>query len=445
MADLRKLPRVDALAASPGLEDFSPAVRTEAARSAIDLIRETIQNGFEFSPEDAEPLAIQMATMMAGPSLRRVLNASGVILHTGLGRARLAETTAQRVFEVARDHANLEFDLEDGGRGDRQSHVRDLLVELTGAEDALVVNNCAAAVFLTLTALCKGGDVVLSRGEMVEIGGSFRMPDIVAETGCYLVEVGCTNKTRLSDYESAIGENTVALLRCHPSNFRVIGFTAAVPSPELAQLARKHELVFIHDLGNGAAFDTAAFGLPHETTIAEAVAEGADLVTASGDKLLGGPQAGLILGNASLIAEIKAHPLARAFRIDKLTMAALESTLRLYAERRLEELPVYRSMSRPLEEVRRDAETLASAFPGESLVAEGFSEVGGGSLPGTVVETWRCGLGHPDVEALAHRLRTGRPAVLGRIEKGKLWLDPRTLEPQEVVELAEILENLEAS
>lgn len=445
MADLRKLPRVDRLAASPGLQDFSPAVRTEAARSAIHLIRETVQNGLDFALEDAESLARQMAAIMAGPSLRRVLNASGVILHTGLGRARLAEVAARRVFEVARDHANLELDLEDGERGDRQDHVRELLIQLTGADDALVVNNCAAAVFLTLTALCKGGDVVLSRGEMVEIGGSFRMPDIVAETGCHLVEVGCTNKTRISDYETAIGANTVALLRCHPSNFRVIGFTASAPSAELAQLARKRELLFIHDLGNGALFDTAAFGLPHETTIAEAVADGADIVTASGDKLLGGPQAGLILGNASLIAAVKSHPLARAFRVDKLTLAALESTLRLHVEKRLQELPVFRAMSRPLDEVKRDAETLARALPGKAEVAEGVTEVGGGSLPGTGIATWRCGLCHPDVETFARRLRMGHPAVLGRIEKGRLWLDPRTLESGEVEELAEILENLEAS
>jgi L-seryl-tRNA(Ser) seleniumtransferase len=442
MAELRKLPKVDALAQSPALEGFSHDVRVRAARAAIAALRtEALSgNGADFSR--AEALAALEAVKLGRSGIRRTINASGVILHTGLGRARLPELAAKRLFEVASSHAAVELDLDSGERGDRQTHVRGLLAELSGAEDAYVVNNCAAAIFLSLAALCKGKKVVLSRGEMVEIGGQFRMPDIVRESGCELVEVGCTNKTRLSDYAEAIDDETAAILRCHPSNYRIVGFTDSPSGAELRHLAEDRGVLFLHDLGGGCLFDTTQFGLPRETTLREAVAEGADVVTCSADKLLGGPQGGLLLGKREALARIARHPLARAFRVDKLTLAALEATLTLHREGRLEAIPTHRAMSRPLDEVRRAARRIADAFAGRATVEEGLTEVGGGSLPGAGIPTWRTGLETNDPEQLARSLRMGDPAILGRIERGKVWLDPRTIEPFEMKEVLAALRGL---
>lgn len=443
MADLKHLPKIDVLASSPSLEGYSQAVRTKAARAAVASLREEAKSGNGVDFGRAETLAVLEAARIGGSSMKRVLNATGVILHTGLGRARLPEAAAKRLYEVARSHTATEIDLFSGERGDRQDHVRDLLLELTGAEDALVVNNCAAAVFLTLTALCNGKEVILSRGEMVEIGGSFRMPDIVRQSGCTLVEIGCTNKTRLSDYSKAITENTAAILRCHPSNYRIVGFTETPPSNRLKELASERGIAFIHDLGNGCPFDTIQFGLQKELTVQEAIAEGADVVTASGDKMLGGPQAGLILGRKSQVQSIAKHPLARAVRVDKLTLAALEATLQLHAEKSLDQVPVYRYLNKPSEEVKRDAQRIAKAYKSESTVEQGLTEVGGGSVPGTGILTWHVGLVAADPELLAKKLRTSDPAVLARIEKNRVWLDPRTLEKDEVAEVVRIVAALE--
>lgn len=444
MADLKNLPKIDVLASSPSLEGYSQAVRTKAARAAVNALRKEAQNGNGVDFSKAETLAALEAARIGGSTMKRVLNASGVILHTGLGRARLPEAAAKRLYEVARSHAATEIDLETGERGDRQAHVRELLIELTGAEDALVVNNCAAAVFLSLTALGNGKEVILSRGEMVEIGGSFRMPDIVRQSGCTLVEVGCTNKTRLSDYGKAFTENTAAILRCHPSNYRIVGFTESPASVALKKLVAEKGINFIHDLGNGCLFDTTQFGLPKELTVQEAIAEGADVVTASGDKMLGGPQAGLILGRKAQVETIKNHPLARAVRVDKLTLAALEATLRLHAENRGDEIPTHRYLSKPLDEIKRDAQRIAKAFSGECTVEQGVTEVGGGSIPGTGIPTWRVGITAKNPEAIAKKLRTSDPAVLARIEKNKVWLDPRTLERDEVAEVVKIVASLGA-
>lgn len=439
MADLRSLPKIDKLAASPALEGFSAAVRTKAARAAVEMLRKEAKNGNGADFSKAETLAALEAARIGGTTLKRVINASGVVLHTGLGRARLPEAAARQLYEVAAGHVATEIDLESGERGDRQEHVRGLLTELTGAEDALVVNNCAAAVLLTLSALCQNKEVILSRGEMVEIGGSFRMPDIVRQSGCTLVEVGCTNKTHLSDYKSAITENTAAILRCHPSNYRIVGFAETPPSNDLKKLAAENNILFLHDLGNGCLFDTTQFGLAKELTVQEAIAEGAGVVTASGDKMLGGPQAGLILGKKELVKKIGKHPLARAVRVDKLTLAALEATLRLHAEKRWDEIPIYRYFTTPLEDVKRAAQKIAKAYKGESVVEQGVTEVGGGSVPGTGIPTFRAGLSAKDPQALAKKLRTNDPAVLARIEKNKVWLDPRTLEKDELEEVVEIV------
>lgn len=429
MPELRSLPKVDVLSASKSLAPFPPKVATEAARRAIDTMRERLRSGEE--PGEPEALALDAAIELTRPGLRRVINASGVVLHTGLGRARLAQAAVAAIQEAATHHVDVEIDLASGKRGDRQARVAALLCELTGAEDALVVNNCAAAVFLTLAAIGKGGDVILSRGQMVEIGGSFRMPDIVRRSGSKLVEVGCTNKTRLSDYEEAIGTRTRAILRCHPSNFQVVGFVEEPSIAELASLAQAHGLPLIDDVGSGCLVATTKFGLPREPLFGESLRQGADLALASGDKLLGGPQAGLIVGRKHWIAKIARHPIARTVRIDKLTLAGLEATLRLYRNGQEDQIPTLRYLGRSLESVKAMATRLASAIPG-SRVEPGVTEVGGGSAPGTGVPTWRCGLPAKSANRLAQVLRTGDPAVVGRIEAGVVWLDPRTMEDDEV-------------
>lgn len=432
MADPRSLPKVDALAASEGLKPFPAEVRTKASRNAVARLRKRIMNGSEIAAGEGEQMAEEEACQLMQPALRPAINLSGVILHTGLGRARLASEAADQVFHAASHHSVVEFDLESGKRGDRQDQVRRLLTELTGAEDALVVNNAAAAVFLTLNALAACREVILSRGQMVEIGGSFRLPDIVRQSGCALAEVGCTNKTRLSDYSSAISDQTAAILRCHPSNYKIVGFTEEPSVKELSDLCRGERILLLDDVGAGCIVDVSRFGLPKQPTLQDSLKAGADIVMASGDKLLGGPQVGLILGKEELVRQIAKHPLARVVRVGKLSLAALEATLRLYSTGRESEIPVIRYMSRPLDEVRRMGSRLAKAYPRESELSKGLTEVGGGSLPGEGIPTWRAGLAASDPEKLAKALRLNNPPIIGRIEDGKLWLDPRTAEPGEI-------------
>ncbi len=431
--DRPRPPSVDRLARDPRLDGFPEVTRVEAARAAVQAAA-----GATASLDELVEDARRRASELSAPSLRPAVNMSGVVLHTGLGRARLAPSVAAHVAAVLDGHATVEFDLETGGRGDRQAHAEGLLRRLTGAEAALVVNNCAAAVYLALAAHGAGREVVLSRGQMVEIGGSYRMPDIVRQTGCRLVEVGCTNKTRLSDYETALTAETAVLLRCHPSNFRIVGFTGEPSARELAGLARDRGLLLLDDVGSGCLVDTARYGLPRERTLAESLTDGADLVMASGDKLLGGPQAGLLLGRSDLVAACKRHPLARAFRVDKATLAALEATLRLYAEGREEELPVWRYAARPLAEVNRLAHTLKRAWPG-AWVADGLTEMGGGSMPGRGLPTRRTAIPAESADELLSRLRRHETPVVGRIEQGVVWLDPRTAEPAEVRSVAALL------
>lgn len=423
---LRELPKVDALAQHARLAEFPAPVRIHAARIAIERARTQILVGKPV--KDLEDETVNEAYRLTAPTTRRVINASGVILHTGLGRARLAPSVAAHIAEVAANHAWIEFDEDSGKRGDRQSHVRDLLKLLTGADDAFVVNSNAAAVFLTLSALAKRKEVVLSRGEMVEIGGSFRMPDVVRQSGCRLVEVGCTNKTHLEDFKSALTDRTGAILRCRPSNFRIVGFTE---TPSIGALASiKGDSPLIDDVGCGCLVDVEPFGLPREPRLGESLREGADLELASGDKLMGGPQAGIIIGRADLIAKIRKHPLARAVRIDKLTLAGLEATLKLYLAGRHLEIPTLRYLSRSLDDVRILADQLAAVMGGS--VEAGLTETGGGSIPGHGVATWRVKLtgGKPDRVLAAMRQR--EIPVIGRIESGSVWLDPRTMEPNEV-------------
>jgi L-seryl-tRNA(Ser) seleniumtransferase len=386
-------------------------------------------------------------------SLRPVINATGVVLHTNLGRAPLAAAAVAAVEEVARSFSNLEYDLEAGKRGSRYDHCTELLCELTGAEAALVVNNNAAALVLALNTLAEGRGAVVSRGELVEIGGGFRVPEIMAKSGARLVEVGSTNRTHLADYEAALSESgdgsvgssggsrndaagvaVGAVLKVHRSNFRIEGFTAEVPLGELVALAGPRGIPVINDLGSGLIQDLTELGLPYEPTAAEAMRSGADLVTLSGDKLLGGPQAGIILGRAELIARLRANPLCRALRVDKLTLAALEATLKLYRDptRARREIPVLRMLSWSAEEIGERARALATRLGGAGIAVElvpGMSMVGGGAYPGAELPTVLLAVEVPGCPAVAleRDLRRGEPAVVARVERGRVVLDLRTV------------------
>ena len=366
------------------------------------------------------------------PRLRRVLNATGVIVHTNLGRAPLAGPALERVREVGGGYSTLEYDLAEGGRGSRQDHVAPLLRRLTGAEAALVVNNNAAAVLLCLAALAEGREVLVSRGELIEIGDGFRIPDVLARSGARLVEVGTTNRTRAADYDRAAGPETGVLLRVHQSNFRLVGFTERPRLRELAAVADRHGLVLVDDLGSGVlgASDTVLLG--DEPSARESLAAGADLVCFSGDKLLGGPQAGIVLGRAELVDSLRRHPLQRALRADKLTLAALEGTLRLYLdpERAGREVPVLQMLAEPAERVRRRAERLAALVGGE--VEETVARVGGGALPLAELPSFACAV----EEEFAAALRAGDPPVIGVVRDGRTLLDCRTLAEHEVDEVA---------
>jgi L-seryl-tRNA(Ser) seleniumtransferase len=353
-----------------------------------------------------------------------VLNATGVVVHTNLGRAPLADAALERVREIGGGYSNLEYDVEAGTRGSRQDHVGAVLRELTGAEGALVVNNNAAAVLLALAALAEGREVVVSRGELIEIGDGFRIPDVLARSGATLVEVGTTNRTRLADYERAITGRTAALLRVHQSNFRMVGFTEQPRARDLARLAERHGLALVEDLGSGALVETG-----DEPTVAASVEAGAHVVTFSGDKLLGGPQAGIAVGRADLVDRMRRHPLQRALRADKLTLAALEGTLALYRAGS-RDLPVRRMLDEPAAAVRARAERLAALTGG--TVEETVSRPGGGALPVTEIESWACAL---PLE-LAEPLRRGEPAVVGIVRDDRLLLDCRTLTEAEVEEAA---------
>jgi L-seryl-tRNA(Ser) seleniumtransferase len=384
------------------------------------------------------------ARLAAGPRLARVVNATGVVLHTNLGRAPLAEEAVAALTAAARGAVNLEFDLITGRRGHRDALVAEDIRALTGAEDAVVVNNNAAAVLLVLNTLALGREVVVSRGELVEIGGSFRMPDVMAKSGARLREVGTTNRTYIDDYRRAIGPETALLMKVHTSNFRMVGFTASVDLPALVALGREAALPVVEDLGSGALVDLAAYGLPHEPVVRERVAAGADLVTFSGDKLLGGPQAGIIVGRGETIAALKANPLRRALRPDKLTMAALGATLRLYREApdlRVA-LPALRWLTRSVEEMETVGRAAAPLL--EQRLGDGYrvtvvaseAEVGSGAAPAVPLPSRALAVAHPTVPAehIAARFRAARPPVLGRVHSGRFLLDLRgVFEPTELV------------
>ena len=423
-----------------GLSEYAHDRVVAAVRAELAELRQRLSAGEtldgQHNPESVATAAAARLRRDLRPKLRRVINATGIVLHTNLGRAPLAAVAVNAVSEAAGAYLNLELDLETGKRSSRQDAVREWVRRLTGAESATAVNNNAAATVIVLRALCQGKEVIVSRGQLVEIGGSFRIPEIMAVSGAVLREVGATNITRLADYSRAVGPATAALMQVHTSNYRISGFTQSVPLADLVALGRKHRLPVIDDAGSGALLDFARFGFTGEPVVRASIAAGADLVLFSGDKLLGGPQAGIIAGKAEWIQKIEKDPLMRAFRLDKMTLAALEATLRLYLdeERALREVPVLHMLATPVAELRKRAEALAArlrAVPGVAAVrvADDIAYVGGGSLPDqamptVVLEVEAIAVG--DAE-LASRLRMGTPAVMGRLRDGKLLLDLRTV------------------
>jgi L-seryl-tRNA(Ser) seleniumtransferase len=416
---------VDELLREERLGSAGHEVTVDAARAVLARARDEIRAGLD--PGDLADRVIAEVQAAHRPRLRRVLNATGVIVHTNLGRAPLAEAAIERVGEAGRGYSNLEYDLAAGKRGSRQAHAADALRRLTGAEAALVVNNNAAAVLLALAALAEGREVVVSRGELVEIGDGFRIPDVLARSGARLVEVGTTNRTRAADYEGAISGDTAVLLRVHQSNFRLVGFTELPRIDELAAVARRHGLPLVDDLGSGALVP-----LEGEPSAREGLAAGADLVCFSGDKLLGGPQAGVVVGKRELVERLRRHPLHRALRIDKLGLAALEGTLALYLDpaRALEEVPVLRMLREPVDAVRARAERLAARVAGE--VEPTTARVGGGALPLAELPSFACAV----EEDLAAPLRDGDPPVVAIVRDGRCLLDCRTLSEDEIDEAA---------
>ncbi len=436
----RDLPSVDRVLSEARVRALSAEYSGDAivalVREELDAARLAVGRGDETPAIEAIVDAVdRRARSVLAPSLRPVINATGVIIHTNLGRAPLSDETIAAMAEAARGYSNLEYDLEMGERGSRQVHLEEQLRRLTGAEAALVVNNNAAAVLLALSALAHHREVIISRSQLVEIGGGFRIPDVMAQSGAFLMEVGTTNRTYLRDYEEAITEDTAAIMRVHASNFKVVGFTASVPIDELARLAHARKLWMIDDLGSGCLLDTTQFGLPPEPTPQESLAAGADLAMFSGDKLLGGPQAGIILGRREPVERLRRHPLARALRMDKAGIAGLAATINHYLKgEALEKVPVWRMIATPVDAIGRRARRWArAAGPGASVV-DSRSMVGGGSLPEEGLPTKVVAIataGGAAAETLARRLREHEPPVIARIERDAVLLDPRTVHPRE--------------
>lgn len=457
-AEYRKLPAVDALLRIPQVSEladkYGDLVTTDAVRSLLTDVRRSIAAGMPAPPVEEWPQRIEAYLReITQPSLRSVINATGVIIHTNLGRAPLSAAARRAIEQVSHAYSNLEYDLDAGARGSRYDHARTLLCELTGAEDALIVNNCASAIYLTLTGLCVGRDVLISRSQLVEIGGGFRIPDVLRQSGARLVEVGTTNRTHARDFAGAITESTAALMRVHSSNFRQIGFIAMPTLAEMAEIAHgartaasdgapapSAPLHLIDDLGSGTLIDTRTYGLEPEPMVQESIAAGADVVAFSGDKLLGGPQAGILVGRAELIGALRRHPMARALRVDKMTLAAMEATLHSYRTgRATDEIPVWQMISATLS-------TLGSRAIGwqggldehgiDSYLWNGESAVGGGSLPGETLPTMLlalppAALGCESAHDAAARLRSLPTPIVCRIQQEHLVFDPRTVLPEQ--------------
>ena len=448
---LRELPAVDRLLREPALEAMLERlprrIILQAAQHIIASYRsqltgnddlENITREIDLSPAVLAREAAVLAEKNAGSNLKILINATGIIIHTNLGRAPLPESAVKALTEIAANYNNLELSLETGKRGSRQEHLEELLCELSGAEAAVVLNNNAAAVFLALNTTANGREVVVSRGQLVEIGGSFRIPEIMAASGAALVEVGTTNKTYLRDYEAVVNENTAAFLKVHTSNYQMVGFTAEVNTADLSAMAHKYNLLLIEDLGSGVFIDLEKYNLPSEPRVQDSIAAGADLVTFSGDKMLGGPQAGIIVGRKDLVSYIRTNQLARTLRVDKFSIAALEATLRLYLdeEMAIREIPVWRMLTVEKETLKKRAVALAGRLEGiietgNVFTIEGTSRVGGGALPIAELPTYLAAIKlseegiHP--AELVERLRQGDPPVILRLQQDTLLFDLRTI------------------
>lgn len=428
----RALPSVDRLAADALAEWdlLDPALVVELAREALDEARARIAAGNE-AADPAGGLRDRILELDR-PVLRPVLNATGVIIHTNLGRAPLSAAARAAIDAVNRGYSNLEFDLEAGERGSRHGHLDGLLRRVTGAEAGFAVNNNASAVMLTLSALCAGRDVIISRGQLVEIGGGFRIPDVLRQSGARLVEVGTTNRTYTRDYLDAVTPETAAFLRVHSSNFRVIGFTHEPELTELTAAAHERGVVMLDDLGSGCLLDTTAYGLAPEPTVQASMTAGVDLAMFSGDKLLGAPQAGVIAGRGDLVDQARRHPLARAVRLDKASLAGLAATLTHYVRREApREVPVWRMIATPLDEIEQRASAWMRAIDAETSIEESRSMIGGGSLPEESLPSRALAIRHPHAALLARALRRGETAVVARVERDRLLLDPRTVMPED--------------
>jgi len=457
----RKIPGVDRLLLDPRLEEASSrSPRTlllKAIHLVLDQLRDAIGEGGDISKEDLELESVARRVLgelerISKPSLRHVINATGVVVHTNLGRSLMAESVLRRFRPLSGGYSNLEYDLEAGRRGSRYVHVEELLMELTGAEAAMVVNNNAAAVLICLDTLARGGEVVVSRGQLVEIGGSFRIPDVMRKSGATMVEVGTTNKTHLSDYEQVIGPDTALLLKVHKSNFQVVGFTEDVPMTDLVDLGKRYNIPVMEDLGSGCLVDLSKYGLVKEPTVQETLARGADVISFSGDKLLGGPQAGIILGRKSIVDAIRKNQLNRALRIDKLTLFALEETLRLYRDEHtaVRLIPTLRMMLGTYRDMVRKAERLRKMIgsPGSRSftleMEDGSSRPGGGSLPLLELPTRLLCLvpRERDAQFMERWLRAYDPPIIVRIEKERVALDVRTIQSREFTTVAEAVRSL---
>jgi len=438
MTRFRDLPSVDRLlhteTAAFLIAGYGRPLTLEALRAALDEARRDLSAGAETVPAVETLLARAESRLRAWarPTLEPVINATGVILHTNLGRAPLSRAAQQAMLHAAKGYVTLEYDLQRGQRGSRHVHAEALLTHLTGAEAALVVNNNAAAVLLALTALARRRRVLIARTQLVEIGGGFRVPEVMKQSGAKLVEIGTTNRVHLADYEQALAEQPIRLvMRAHRSNFRILGFHTEPPLAEIAALAHRHGVPLVDDLGSGSLLDTAPFGLEHEPMVPESLAAGADLVCFSGDKLLGGPQAGILVGRADLIARLKRHPLARALRPDKLCLAALSATLLHYLkDEALSEIPVWRMISTPAEMIRMRAEAWQAEL-GFGEVWPGQSTVGGGALPGETLPTSLFVLPVPHPQQTLAALRAQQPPIIARVQHDHVALDPRTVLPEQ--------------
>ncbi len=439
--ELRKLPSVDKLIQAPHvaalIKDYGRALVVEGTRIVLEEFRTSIINSDVRTPDNEtieSAIELWLDNVMSN-SLKPVINATGVIVHTNLGRAPLSDLSLEAANRVSKGYSSLEINLESGARGSRSVHTENLLAELTGAESALVVNNNAAAVLLMLAVLCRGNEVIIGRGQLIEIGGGFRIPDVMKESGARLVEVGTTNRTHLYDYEGAVTEHTAAILVAHHSNFKIVGFTTEPDLSDLAALARSKGILLLYDQGSGAIRDTSLYGLGSVVTVSESLEAGADIVAFSGDKLLGGPQAGIICGREELISRLKRHPLARAVRADKMCLAALSATIQSHVTQRSEiEVPVWRMIAQPLEVIETRAQSWLSSLKKSGIVADvidGESMVGGGSLPGTSLPTKLVAISSGNPDDLARRLRSSGPPIVSRIEEDNLLFDPRTVFPEQ--------------